>query len=156
MAQEGLIIERILLEVEESARKGVEPVTTSAVTENETVVANLRDNQKLMALFGLLDMSIRAVHAARAVVERKKASNPWASNDWEGARDDFLLVKQLEEKRDLINALFFYELKSWLDLWNAEGIGIRENLQIVTFPTTRKTTEVLRELLNKGMLDDSD
>jgi hypothetical protein len=156
MAQEGLIIERILLEVEESARKGVEPVTTSAVTENETVVANLRDNQKLMALFGLLDMSVRAVHAARAVVESKKASNPWASNDWEGARDDFLLVKQLEEKRDLINALFFYELKSWLDLWNAEGIGIREGLQIVTFPTTRKTSEVLRELLNKGMLDDSD
>ena len=154
MAQEMLAIEMVLKEINELARSGQVPLIQEEVKERETVVGSLKDNPRLMALFLLYDMTVRAIHAARATCERRMAGQPWGGATWDGAREDFKLVRQLEAKRDLLHPLFYYELQTWLDEWEADRIAVRQGLEVVTYDKVRKTKEVLQQLLKDGSLED--
>lgn len=154
MAQDKLSIEIILKEVDELAMTGREPEIFTPVSERDTVVGNLRNNPRLMALLLLFDMTVRAIHSARATVERRMSDQPWGGATWEGAKEDFRLVRQLEAKRDILHTLFYFELQTWIDEWDAENVGLRKDLAVVTFSKSRKATETLKRLLKEGQLDD--
>ena len=154
MAEDKLSIEMILKEVDELAISGKEPAMSTPVSERETVIGNLRLNQRLMALLLLLDMTIRAIHSSKATCERRMADEAWGGVTWEGAKEDFRLVRQLEAKRDMLHTLFYYELQAWLDEWDAENIAVRKELDVVTYSKNRKPSEVLKRLLQDGQLDD--
>ena len=154
MAEDKLSIEMILKEVDELAASGREPEMYTPVGNRDTVIGNLRNNPRLMALLLLIDMTVRAIHSSRATVERRMAAQPWGGSTWEGAKEDFRLVRQLEAKRDMLHSLFYYELQTWLDEWDAENVGLRKDLEVVTYSKNKKPTEVLKRLLRDGQLDD--
>jgi hypothetical protein len=99
-------------------------------------------------------MTVRAIHSSRATVERRMADQAWGGATWEGAKEDFRLVRQLEAKRDMLHSLFYFELQTWLDEWDAENVGLRKDLEVVTYSKNKKPTEVLKRLLRDGQLDD--
>jgi hypothetical protein len=154
MAEEKLSIEMILMEVEELVRSGREPEMSTPVGKPDTVIGNLRFNPRLMALLLLVDLTVRAMHSARATCERRMSVEAWGGATWEGSKEDFRLVRQLEAKRDMLHTLFYYELKTWLDEWDADNIGVRQELDVVTYSKNKKPAEVLKRLLRDGQLDD--
>ncbi len=154
MEKETLAIELILKEMDELGRSGEQTEVSTPVRSRETVIGNLHGNSRIMSLLLLFDLSIRAVHSARATAERMRSETPWGADEGDEARENYRLIKQLEAKRNLLQSLFYYELQTWLDEWEADVVGIRCGLDVVSYSKTRKTSDVLRQLLNEGRLED--